>query len=109
MPRLNRFSVLDADGHVMERNQEIQDHLSGARRLDDVVRPDTYSLFPSMDGYFRPNLSDPRHRDNPDPAMWLSFLDDCGIEASVLLPTAGLAVGLIEDAAWAVELCHAYN
>jgi predicted TIM-barrel fold metal-dependent hydrolase len=62
-----------------------------------------------MDGYFRPNLSNPGHRDNPDPAMWLSFLDDCGIEQSVLLPTAGLAVGLIEDASWAVEICRAYN
>jgi hypothetical protein len=32
---------------------------------------------------------------------WLAFLDDADVEASVLYPTAGLGVGLIEDAGWA--------
>lgn len=107
--RQNRYPVLDADGHVMERGQEIQRHLPGAWAQGDVVRPDTYSLFPSMDGYFRPNLSNPGYRDNPDPEMWLDFLDECGIEQTVLVPTAGLAAGLIEDPEWAVELSRAYN
>lgn len=107
--RRNRYPVIDGDGHVMERNHEIQGYLAEAQQPGDVVRPDTYSLFPSMDGYFRPNLSNPGLRDNPDPEMWLRFLDDCGIDQTVLLPTAGLAVGLIEDATWAVELCRAYN
>jgi uncharacterized protein len=103
------YRVIDADGHIMERNHEIQSFLPYARRQGEEVRQDTYSLFPSMDGFFRPNLSNPGLRDNPDAAMWLGFLDECGIEQTVLLPTAGLAVGLIEDAAWAVELCAAYN
>lgn len=105
--RHNRYPVIDSDGHIMERSQEIQSYL-GEKWRGDALRPDTYSLFPSMDGYFRPNLG-PGFRDNPDPEMWLSFLDDCGIEQTVLVPTAGLAVGLIEDVGWAVEICRAYN
>ena len=48
-------------------------------------------------------------RDNPDAEMWLSFLDDCGIERTILYPTAGLATGLIQDNTWAVAVCRAYN
>lgn len=107
--RQNRYPVIDGDGHVMERSHEIMTYLGAAWRVGDAVRPDTYSLFPSMDGYFRPHLSTPGLRDNPDPEMWLGFLDECGIEQTVLVPTAGLAVGLIEDAEWAVHLCRAYN
>jgi predicted TIM-barrel fold metal-dependent hydrolase len=39
----------------------------------------------------------------------VDFLDETGIESSVLYPTAGLAYGLIQDPEWAAILGRGYN
>src|SRR4051795_12154339 len=108
--RQNRFPVIDADGHVIEPHQELVPFLGEGFSSGNLSGSGTYTLFPSLDGWFRAsNLTSPGRRDTPDPELWLSFLDECGIERSVLYPTAGLACGLIQDPAWAVTLCSAYN
>ncbi len=108
--RQNRFPVIDADGHVIEPMQDLIPFLGEGLSGGNLSGSGTYTLFPSLDGWFRAsNLTSPGRRDRPDPEVWLSFLDDCGIERTVLYPTAGLAAGLIQDAAWAVTLCRAYN
>jgi predicted TIM-barrel fold metal-dependent hydrolase len=108
--RQNRFPVIDADGHVIEPSQALVGHLGEGFAADNLSGSGTYTLFPSLDGWFRAsNLTSPGRRDTPDPAIWLSFLDECGIAQTVLYPTAGLAAGLIQDATWAVTLCRAYN
>ena len=43
------------------------------------------------------------------PEDWRAFLDEAGIDQAVLYPTAGLAIGLIQKAEWAVALARAYN
>jgi predicted TIM-barrel fold metal-dependent hydrolase len=101
-----RPPVIDADGHVMERDSEIREYLPAPYR--DLMWVQTYSFFPSLDGWFR-GFTSPGKRDDPDASTWLRFLDDCGIERTVLYPTAGLAVGLIQDRDWAVALTRAYN
>jgi len=40
---------------------------------------------------------------------WEVFLDEVGIDATVLYPSAGLAVGLITSRDWAIAVCRAYN
>jgi uncharacterized protein len=108
--RQNRFPVIDADGHVIESQQELIGHLGEGFSGGNLSGSGTYTLFPSLDGWFRAsNLTSPGRRDTPDPDRWLSFLDDCGIERTVLYPTAGLAAGLIQDPTWAAILCRAYN
>ncbi|HZU07889.1 MAG TPA: amidohydrolase family protein [Chloroflexota bacterium] len=108
--RPNRYPVIDGDGHVMERNDELEQHLSEEYPLHEANWFNAFSPFPSLDGWFRGfGRSSPGLRDYPDPAMWLSFLDDCGIERAVLFPTLGLAAGLIQDPSWAVTICRAYN
>jgi predicted TIM-barrel fold metal-dependent hydrolase len=101
-----RWPVIDADGHVMEREWEIREHLR--KPYSDLEWVGTYSMFPSLDGWVR-GFTSPGQRDDPDAPTWLRFLDDCRIERSYLYPTAGLASGLIQDRDWAVALTRAYN
>jgi hypothetical protein len=82
------FPVIDADGHVIERDRELREFLpdptggaQGKRR---------YALFP-WDGWARGGLS-PHRREHPDPTRWISFLDACGITATVLYPSDGLSL-----------------
>ena len=110
--RQNPYPVIDGDGHVVERTGELLEFLGGkyAGTSKDQNWPDTFSLFPSLDGWARlSNMSSPGQRDYPDCASWISFLDECGIEKTVVYPTAGLAFGLIQDPSWAVELARTYN
>jgi predicted TIM-barrel fold metal-dependent hydrolase len=46
---------------------------------------------------------------NPTAEDWHNFLDETGIDWTVLYPTAGLAVGRIVAPDWAVLACKAYN
>jgi predicted TIM-barrel fold metal-dependent hydrolase len=101
-----RPAVIDADGHVMEREWEIREHLGPPYR--DLAWAQTYSFFPSLDGWVR-GFTSPGRRDDPDAPTWVRFLDDCGIERTILYPTAALASGLIQDRDWAVALSRAYN
>lgn len=110
--RKNRYPVIDGDGHVTERSREILEFMGekycGTAR--EQTWAETFSVFPSLDGWARlSNLSSPGLRDYPDCDMWLSFLDECGIEKTVVYPTAGLAFGLIQDPEWAAEVARGYN
>jgi predicted TIM-barrel fold metal-dependent hydrolase len=110
--RTNRYPVIDGDGHITERNSEILAHLGGNYKgtSKDNAWADTFSPFPSLDGWARlSNLSSPGLRDYPDCDTWSSFLDECGIQTTIVYPTAALAFGLIQDPAWAVDIARAYN
>ena len=110
--RQNRFPVIDGDGHTTERSKEILEFLGGNYRgtSKDESWADTFSPFPSLDGWARlSGMSSPGLRDYPDCGTWISFLDECGIETTIVYPTAALAFGLIQDPAWAVEIARAYN
>jgi predicted TIM-barrel fold metal-dependent hydrolase len=98
--------VIDADGHIMEREAEIREYLTPP--YSDLEWVPTYAAFPSLDGWCR-GFTSPGQRDDPDAANWLRFLDESGIERTVLYPTAALATGLIQDRQWAVALTRAYN
>src|SRR3989304_3900939 len=103
--------VIDADGHVVERDQQIFKYLDPPfRGKEDLLN---VAFFPSLDGWHRAarRVADGKGRGMPSPQAreWLAFLDEAGVEMSVLYPTGGLAYGLIEDQQWAIALARAYN
>jgi predicted TIM-barrel fold metal-dependent hydrolase len=98
------YRIVDADGHVVEDDEELNQYLDPPYNKG---REPGYSIFPSLDGWPR-QLKRAWRRDIAV-EQWLSFMDDTGIEQAVLYPTAGLAIGLIQDAEWACLAARAYN
>ena len=100
------MQIIDADGHVNDR--ACQDEI--ARYMPEGNR--SSAIFPVLDHlhfhYLRPRDNNKELR-NPGAEEWLAFLDETGIEWSVLYPTFGLAVGRFVSREWAVAACIAYN
>ena len=100
---MNDYAPIDADGHVMETDEELRRYLpppfEGRRALT--------ALFPSLDGWPRST------RKAPDKTLclekWRAFLDNSGVAGSVLYPTMGLAMAHIKDPKWAVVMARCYN
>jgi predicted TIM-barrel fold metal-dependent hydrolase len=103
--------VVDTDGHIFEKDQDIFDYMEVPYR----GRKEMLALpfFPTLDGFQRMarRVGDGRpYVIGPDdPKSWLDVLDREGIDQTVIFPTAGLAVGFIQDPEWAVVVCRAYN
>jgi hypothetical protein len=103
--------VFDSDGHVDEDPIAIAARLPAEYR-NPARRPGA-PVFPSLDGWSRGvlvNRGDPERRYRHTSAEILSeILRTVGLEGSVLYPTEGLAVGLMQDSAHAAAVCGAYN
>jgi len=99
------FAVIDADGHVLERDRELREFLASEYRAIEGKRE--YPLF-AWDGWARGALS-PHQREHPSVGLWLRFLDATEIQLTVLYPNEGLNIGLQRDRDWAVALARAYN
>jgi predicted TIM-barrel fold metal-dependent hydrolase len=102
--------ILDADGHVIERDVELLEYLEPPYRGNPVLLG--YPFFPTLDGFHRGAIlaRNELYKDyNINAETWIDFMDRVGIESTVLYPTAGLAAGLIQDPDWAVAVCKAYN
>lgn len=103
--------VIDGDGHVAEDLAAIANHLPPPYREIASRRPD--GLFPPLDHLHSAHaVETPPVRDgrpSVGPERWGAFLDDVGIERTVLYPTRGLAVGHIESLDYAVAATRAYN
>src|SRR5712692_7757898 len=101
--------VIDGDGHIMEDLEGIFAHMASPYREIASGR----GLFPPLD-----HLHDGRAVETPPtrdgrprvgPQGWLAFLDDVGIEQTVLYPTTALAYGKIVSLDYAVAVTRAYN
>ena len=102
--------ILDADGHIIERDSEIFEYLEAPYAGNDTLLG--FPFFPTLDGYHRGAILGRLgiHKDYTISAKaWLEFLDGVGIDSTVLYPTTGLAFGMIQDPTWAVALARAYN
>jgi predicted TIM-barrel fold metal-dependent hydrolase len=99
------YRVVDADGHIMEQHQDLFDHIKG--RFGEMKWHATWPLF-DADGWQR-GLARKGKREDPDAEAWIRFQDENGIDLSVLYPTAGLALGMIQLPEWAAALCQGYN
>jgi predicted TIM-barrel fold metal-dependent hydrolase len=110
--QMAEYRIIDADGHVMELDEQLRDYIGAPYR--DLEWHRSYSFWPglTMDGYLR-SLRKPGGwaggGTGPDAKQWLEFLDKNGIDLTVLYPTQGLTHAAIQDRDWAVVLARAYN
>jgi uncharacterized protein len=102
--------IVDGDGHVFEDFEGILAHLPSP--YHDIAQRKG-GLFPPLD-----HLHDGRAVETPPqrdrrpkvgPEGWLAFLDDVGIDWTVLYPTIALSYGKIVSLDYAVEVTRAYN
>lgn len=102
--------IIDADGHVRERDEGLLDYLEG--RYKGLMHDPTHSFFPAITSGTNA-LRDPKihspHSVDLDGKEWLPVLDELGIEQTVLYPTSALGHGEIRDAEWACASARAYN
>jgi uncharacterized protein len=96
--------IIDGDGHVVEDYAAIKKFLPADMR---GIR----ELFPPLDHFhvFVGETPPGSFRRDVGPTEWIEFLDDLGIESTVLYPTWGLAYGRIFHHDWAIAATRAYN
>ena len=102
--------IIDADGHIAEDSAAIIAHMPEAYR--DKARAQPFNPFPPFDHLHAAHLVDmPTGAFNRKvgPKEWLAFLDEVGVEATVLYPTAGVASANIVNPDWALDATRAYN
>jgi predicted TIM-barrel fold metal-dependent hydrolase len=68
-------------------------------------------VFPPLDHFhvFVGQTPPGSFRQDVGPTEWIAFLDDLGIESTVLFPTVGLSYGRIFHCDWAIAATRAYN
>jgi predicted TIM-barrel fold metal-dependent hydrolase len=102
--------IIDGDGHIMEDNAGIIAHMASPYREITQRRG---IVFPPLDHLHAGRaVETPPQRDGRPgvgPEGWLAFLDDVGIEWTVLYPTQALAYGKIVSLDYAVAVSRAYN
>ena len=109
MPRENR-TIIDADGHVAEDSAAIIARMPAPYREKAKAQP--FHPFPPFDHLHAAHLIDmPAGAFNRKvgPKQWLEFLDEVGLEATVLYPTAGVGSSNIVNPDWAIDAARAYN
>ena len=107
---LSQRKIIDADGHIAEDSAAIIAHMPEAYREKARVQP--FNPFPPFDHLHAGHLVDmPPGAFNRKvgPKEWLAFLDEVGVEATVLYPTAGVASSNIVNTDWAIDATRAYN
>ncbi|MDA8312250.1 MAG: amidohydrolase family protein [Actinomycetota bacterium] len=111
-------TVIDGDGHVLEDVAGIIEHMPSpyadmARTAAALRAVGTMDIFPPLDHLHtgRAVETPPLRNRRPfvGPTEWLAFLDDVGIERTVLYPTRGLAFGHVVSLDYAAVLARAYN
>ncbi|HEY3117031.1 MAG TPA: amidohydrolase family protein [Chloroflexota bacterium] len=101
--------IIDGDGHIQEDTAGIHSHLASPYR--ERIRPT--NIFPPLDHLHSARaVETPPTRDGRAPVGpegWLAFLEDVGIDWTVLYPTSALAYGKIVSLDYAVAVTRAYN
>jgi predicted TIM-barrel fold metal-dependent hydrolase len=102
--------IIDGDGHIIEDNAGIIAHMASPYR---EIAEQRGVVFPPLDHLHAGRaVETPPQRDgrpSVGPEGWLAFLDDVGIEWTVLYPTQALAYGKIVSLDYAVAVSRAYN
>ena len=103
-------TIIDGDGHVIEDTKAIVEFMPPVYREKYDTHP-FFNPFPPLDHLHSSNLHDfpPGAFNKVSPDGWIDFLEDVGIETSVLYTTLGLAFGKIVSRDWATDVARAYN
>jgi predicted TIM-barrel fold metal-dependent hydrolase len=110
MPSKEPRRIIDADGHIAEDSQAIIARMPEAYREKARFQP--FNPFPPFDHLHAAHLvgmPPGAFNRNVGPKEWLAFLDEVGVEATVLYPTAGVASSNIVNPDWAIDATRAYN
>lgn len=103
--------VIDGDGHIIEDAGAIVSFMPREYREIFESKPET--IFPPLDHLHSARAvqipPDRDHRPPVGPEGWAAFLDDAGIERTVLYPTRALAYGHVQSLDYAVVVARAYN
>ncbi|HEX9443548.1 MAG TPA: amidohydrolase family protein [Candidatus Binatia bacterium] len=106
----SNLRIIDGDGHIMEDGAGILAHMASPYRQ---IAERKGIIFPPLDHLHTGRaVETPPQRDGRPgvgPEGWLAFLDDVGIEWTVLYPTVALSYGKIVSLDYAVEAARAYN
>ena len=104
---MSRSKVIDADGHIIERSDELRRYLkapfnkrSGPLTASEPWDRDLQETLPVHQKVF-PRA--PRAED------WLRVMDEYDIELAFLYPTSMVNVSRVREPDYAVALCEAYN
>lgn len=100
--------IIDGDGHVFEDSAAMGKFLPAP--FNQRVAPARW--FPPLDHFHAfTGLGSPAGSFNRSvgPKEWVEFLDDVGVESTVLYTTGGLAFGKVVNLDWAIALARAYN
>src|SRR5574342_681245 len=102
--------IIDGDGHICEDNAAIIAHMESPYR---EIAQRKGIIFPPLDHLHTARaVETPPQRDQRPavgPAGWIDFLDDVGIDWTVLYPTTALAYGKIVSLDYAAVIARAYN
>src|SRR5262245_17503823 len=103
-------TIIDGDGHVIEDCQAIINYMPQSYS-DKYETHSFFNPFPPLDHLHSANLHDfqPGAFNKVGPDGWVDFLQDVGIETTVLYTTLGLAFGKIVSRDWAIDVAHGYN
>ncbi len=109
MEAKNNRIIVDGDGHVVEDMTAIVNLMPAPYQEKYKLRP--FDPFPPLDHLHSANLHDlpPGAFARVGPDGWLEFLEDVGIQTTVLYTTRGLALGKVVSRDWAIDLARAYN
>jgi len=100
--------IVDGDGHVLEDEAAIKQYLPREWQSNTTTR--TFGVFPHLDHLHHVLARNPPGAfEDPSPAGWVRFLDELGIDAAVLYPTAALSFGKMIDVDLAIGTARAYN
>jgi len=99
----NNLPIIDADGHIFERDEEMHPYLEVRFQDEESFR--NASFFPGIDGWRRGGV----HGGHVDAAAWAGFLDRAGLAGTIVYPTTGLGFGFCRDPEWAAAVAKAYN
>ena len=102
---MEEVPVIDADGHVLETDAELEQYFDGAYK--GHRRSGVFSIFPSLDGWPRGFVRGLNKVNRATAEVWIEFIEGSKIDAAVLYPTAGLSFGLIQDPDWACVVARA--
>ncbi|MGH7771032.1 MAG: amidohydrolase family protein [Candidatus Binatia bacterium] len=121
---MGEVKVFDCDGHIIESIPEMAEYMDPGIR-DVALRPsrNRQGVFAGLDAIHYPRnlnesgeaLKPTRERVNASQHRmgsaedWVAFLNKTGMEQTVMFPSEGLSVGFIQQADYAVKVCHAFN